>query len=236
MIRALILAVSFCASPAAAGQETVRFKTADGCAIEAWYLAPSTGAYVFVNTHGLGSGKYEWTLFQTELAAAGFGYLSLDLRGHGASGSCGGRKADHRTFSPADWNAASGDITAAAAWLAKKNIPGARLVYCGASIGANLSLKAASEGVIKPAGVILLSPGLSYAGVVAEPYLAAAGRLLVAASENDPYAWQSSAALVTAAARRGHKAAFLSGRGGHGVNMFAEPGLMRRLIGWAGKK
>ena len=61
--------------------------------------------------------------------------------------------------------------------------PQERLVLCGASIGANLSLKAAAEG-LRPAGIVLLSPGLSYAGIEAGAYLEESGAipLLLAAS------------------------------------------------------
>lgn len=224
--------ILFACSAARAQQQTVRFNTGDGCALEAFYLAPSSGSYVFINTHGLGSDKNEWAGFQAALAARGLGYLSLDMRGHGASLKCAGKAVSYRAFSKVDWNNISRDITAAAAWLRKKKIPASRLVFCGASIGANLSLKAAAEAGIKPAAVILLSPGLEYAGVKAEPYYAAAQplRIFIAASEDDPYAWQSGNYL--AAAAKGLPAHFVAGAGGHGVNMFKGPGLMSGIIDW----
>lgn len=232
-MKRLLLACLFAApcAPAAAGQKEVSFYTGDGCRIAAYYLAPSSGAPVFVNAHGLGSGKYEWGPLQEELARRGMGYLSLDLRGHGASTVCAGKPADYRRFTAADWAAASRDIEGAAAWLAKKGVPAGKMVFCGASVGANLSLKAAAEGGIKPAALVLLSPGMDYAGIKAPDYLAGApARVLIAASPNDPYAWQSAGPLIKGAAG---KASFADGKSGHGVAMFKTKGMVQAIAAWA---
>ena len=53
---------------AAAQQQAVKFMSVDGCKIEAFYAAPSSGNYIFINAHGLGSGKEEWGSFQAALA------------------------------------------------------------------------------------------------------------------------------------------------------------------------
>ncbi|HCC47383.1 MAG TPA: hypothetical protein DEQ38_04610 [Elusimicrobia bacterium] len=224
----------FISSVAMAGQETVNFTTKDGCRIEAYYSAASSGALVFINTHGLGSDKNEWGSFQKALGERGYGWLSLDLRGHGGSGTCGGKKADYRNFSKADWANASRDLEAAAAWLKKKGVPAKRLVFCGASIGANLSVKAARAA--GPAAVILLSPGLDYAGLKPEKYFpGGAYRVLIAAAQDDPYAWQSALPLFKAA-RAGHAAATLDGISGHGVNMFKAPKVIPAVLDWAAGK
>lgn len=233
--RAFLFALLLTPPAASAASKEVPLRTADGCELSAFYLAPSSGAFVFVNTHGLGSDKEEWAPFQAALAKAGFGYLSLDMRGHGGSAKCGGKPVSYRSFTPADWNAASRDIEAASAWLARKGVPLSRQVFCGASIGANLSLKAAAEGAAgAPAGVALLSPGLDYAGVPGGPWLAAGRRfrLFIAASQDDPYAWRSSAALSLAANRNGLKVRFVFGKGGHGVAMFRDPEFAGRLTEW----
>lgn len=232
-------ALLFCAvllpacSAARAGQVTVHFKTSDGCRIEAFYLAPSSGAYVLINAHGLGSDKNEWAPFQEALKKRGLGYLSLDLRGQGKSLSCRGKAVDYRRFTLSDWAAASRDIEAAAAWLKKKGFPDRRLVFCGASVGANLSLKAAAEGRIKPRALILLSPGMEYAGIRAENYLARAPKdVLLAASEDDPYAWQSVVLMSEMAGKYGLRLSAIDGGGGHGVNMFRTPGVIDKILDW----
>jgi len=225
-------------NPAASAGETVRFKTADGCEIEASYQAASSGSYVFVNTHGLGSDRNEWRTLEDRLKKKGYGYLSLDLRGHGRSLRCSGKPADYKTFSPARWAGLSADIRAAADFLKGRKVPQNRLVLCGASIGANLSLKAAAEG-LKPAGIVLLSPGLSYAGVEAGAFLKDLGAapLLLAASENDAYAWESAGYLTVQAKSRNLAAVFRAGTGGHGANMLSEarPELLDYILAWTGK-
>jgi alpha-beta hydrolase superfamily lysophospholipase len=228
------LPLLFMALPVFAQQKTVHFSSVDGCRIEAFYLAPSSGAPVFVNVHGLGSDKNEWGSFQTQLKAAGYGYLSLDLRGHGGSLTCGGKKMHYTRLDEAGWNAASRDIEAAAAWLGKRGIKAERLVFCGASVGANLVLKAAAEGDAKPAAVVLLSPGLSYAGVRIDGYFTAPRtfRVLSAASRPDGYAWESVATLNRAAAAKGLQTYALEAYSGHGVDMFKTPSVIPAILSW----
>jgi len=230
MLDLLMAAGLALAAPASAAESTVTFRTADGCLIEAVFLAPAKGSYILVNTHGLGSNRGEWGPLQAAAAERKHGYLSLDLRGHGGSKSCGGKPADYRKFNRADWAAASRDIEAAALWLKKKGYAPGRLVFCGASIGANLSLKAAAEGTVKPAGVILLSPGLDYAGVQSLPYPRT--KMLIAAAPTDQYAWRSSLRLLEAAKEKKLLPDFLDGGVGHGADMFRKPGFIKALLDW----
>jgi pimeloyl-ACP methyl ester carboxylesterase len=241
VIVCILLSVAAAPKPsikAETAAETVHFKTADGCLIEGLYLPPSSGSYVFINTHGLGSNRHEWTPLESGLKKSGYGFLSLDLRGHGNSLVCSGRRVEYKSFSPARWAGLSEDIRSAADFLKGRKIPENRLILCGASIGASLSLKAAAEGV-KPAGLILLSPGLSYAGIEAEKFLGSMGAvpLLLAASEDDPYAWKSSGYLTVKAGSRGVPAVFRAGPGGHGANMLsaARPELLDYLLDWVQK-
>ena len=221
----------------ACAAETVRFDTADGCRLEAFYQAPSSGAYVFVNAHGLGSNRAEWGPLEAELAKKGYGYLSLDFRGHGGSLICGGAPADYKTFDAAVWSSLSEDIKAAGVFLRTKGIASGKLILCGASIGANLSLKAVREG-LRPAGVILLSPGLVYVGVGAVEFFKTDSGIpvFIAASRSDDYAWQSSVYLAEQADISGIRAVFRAGAGGHGVQMFAAeepPGMIWAMLDWA---
>ena len=237
MIRSFLLffALLAMACPAKA-EHIVSFTSADGCKIEAFYQATSTGGYVFINAHGLGSNKSEWGSFQDALEERGQGYLSLDLRGHGASLTCGGAGTDYKYFTKADWNKVSRDIEAGAAWLKQKGVSAKKMVFCGASIGANLALKAAAQGTLKPAAVVLLSPGLEYAGVTTENNYAVkqSFKILIAASQDDPYAWQSRAWLAKAARAKGLPVNLMEGKSGHGVSMFS-PELMTAIIDWVFK-
>lgn len=230
MLEIVMAAGLALAAPAAAAESTVTFRTADGCLIEAVFSAPAKNSYILVNTHGLGSNRSEWGPLQAAAAERTHGYLSLDLRGHGGSKSCGGKPANYRKFTRADWAAASRDIEAAALWLREKGYAQGRLVFCGASIGANLSLKAAAEGTVKPAGLILLSPGLDYAGVRSLPYIRPG--MLLAAAPTDQYAWQSSLRLQAAAKEKLLPCDFLDGDSGHGSGMFRKPGFINALLDW----
>ena len=223
----------------AGAAETVRFITPDGCRLEADYQVPSTGSYVFVTAHGLGSNRAEWGPLETELVKKGYGYLSLDLRGHGGSAECGGAPADYRTFGAAEWSSLSEDIKAAASFLKKKGIASGKLILCGASVGANLSLKAVSEG-LRPAGIILLSPGLEYAGIRTDDYFKTdrGVPVFIAVSMSDDYAWRSAVYLTERAGAGGSRAVFRAGAGGHGVQMFASeapPGMIGAMLDWVKK-
>jgi alpha-beta hydrolase superfamily lysophospholipase len=168
------------------------------------------------------------------LAERGYGWLSLDLRGHGGSLDCGGKKADYRKFSKAEWGSASRDIEAAALWLKKKGYK--KIIFCGASIGANLAVKAAAEGRVKPAALVLLSPGLDYAGIKPEAYLKGAPRsILIVAAQDDAYAWRSALALYTAARKSALAPASLDGGLGHGVTIFKSAGLAEKILDWSGR-
>lgn len=230
----LFIALVFAGAPAWAAQKTVSFSTADGCRLEAFYLAPSSGSYVFINAHGLGSDKNEWGPFQEKLKTAGYGYLSLDLRGHGNSRTCGGKEAKYMFFSEAGWNAVSLDVETAAAWLKRRGISPRKMVFCGASVGANLALKAAAEGSLKPAALVLLSPGLAYAGVRTEKYFIAprSFRVLSIAARSDAYAWDSVMRLNRDAMGQGLPAYSLEADGGHGVNMFKAPSVIPAVLAW----
>jgi len=216
----------------------VRFKTSDGCALEAFYQPASSGSYVFVNVHGLGSSGGEWTVLEAGLRKRGYGYLSIDLRGHGKSLECGGKPVNYKTFSAVQWVGLSADILAAAEFLKGRKVPSSRLVLCGASIGANLSLKTVAEG-LRPAGIVLLSPGMSYAGIEPGFFLdeLVAIPLLLAASKDDPYAWDSAGALAARAKFKNIPVIFRAGPGGHGANMLSETRaeLLNDILNWADK-
>ena len=234
----LFAALFFACGPAFPQQKTVHFNTPDGCRLEAFYLAPSSGSYIFINAHGLGSDKNEWGPLQDKLKGAGYGYLSLDLRGHGKSRTCKGKETKYMFFSEADWNNVSLDIEAAAAWLKKRGFRQDRMVFCGASVGANLVLKAAAAGTLKPAALVLLSPGLEYAGVKTEKYFSEPRdfQILSVAARNDVYAWESVLRLNRAAMQRGLSAYSLEAASGHGVGMFKTPSLIPAIISWVGGK
>lgn len=218
-LAALLLTAS---SPLwAAAPKPVHIKTADGWTLLGLYAAPKKGMPVAVLVHGVAAGKEEWGGFAEALRRHGFGTLAIDLRGHG--GSTSGPEG-HETFADFDargeWPKALGDLLAAARWLNKKGIATKRIGFVGGSIGANLASEAAPQ--LGAPWAVLLSPGFDYRG-------ARLGDLTkvnacVAASPNDPYAFQTAVSLST-------QAVFLQGPGGHGAQMLSDPAFVDKLLG-----
>ena len=99
--------------------------------------------------HMMHGDQSQWESFPEQLAGAGYAVLSIDLRGHGASGG------------EVDWNMAISDMQQVWDYFtARANIDQDRTAFVGASIGANLALVASSnESSVRTA--VLLSPGLS---------------------------------------------------------------------------
>jgi alpha-beta hydrolase superfamily lysophospholipase len=214
--------------------ENVSFKTENDCDISAFYQKSSSGTYIFVNAHGLGSSKEEWLPFQKVLTEKGFGFLSFDIRGHGKSLKCGKRSIDYKFFNEEDWAKLSNDFLGAVSFLVKKGIGKSKIIFCGASIGSSLALKAATEMKgEKIKYLVLLSPGLAYAKIRTDEILPRliGTKVLIAASPEDRYAWMSSGSLLDIANKKNIKAQFIAGPGGHGVNMFrAKKGIFIREL------
>lgn len=181
--------------------------------------APKWPAVILI--HMLHGDRSQWEHFPEQLSAAGYAVLSIDLRGHGASGGA------------VDWELAVADLQQV--WdefTSREEIDPERTSFIGASIGANLSLIASSnEPSVRTA--VLLSPGLNYAGVETEQAMEnLAGRpVLIAASNDDTYAANSSTRLVEIA--RGESNLVLYEDAGHGTLMFrSQPELAQIIIDW----
>lgn len=171
--------------------------------------------------HMLHGDQSQWESFPEQLADAGFVVLSIDLRGHGESGG------------EVDWEMAINDLQRV--WnqfTAREDIDQERTAFVGASIGANLALVASSnETAVRTA--VLLSPGLSYAGVQTEPAIHSYGErpVLIIASQEDSYAANSSTTLDENAI--GNSQLIMYQDAGHGTLMLrAEPDLNQVIIDW----
>jgi pimeloyl-ACP methyl ester carboxylesterase len=179
---------------------------------------PWPGVILIHMMHGEQS---QWESFPELLAGAGFAVLSIDLRGHGASGG------------EVDWNMAISDMQQVWDYFTvQENIDQDRTAFVGASIGANLALVASSnEPSVRTA--ILLSPGLSYAGVETEKAINSYGErpVLIIASEEDSYAADSSTTLDAKAI--GNSQLIIYQGAGHGTFILqAEPDLNQIIIEW----
>ena len=209
------------------GQE-VSFITDDGVIIEGLYVpAGDRSATTFILLHGLGSNQEEWQAFAHKLLAAGYGFLSYDARGHGDSTMRkNGLAITYQTFgnqgNDSGWFKMLGDLDKAVKFLTReKGIPEKKIGIMGASLGANIALVySAGNTAIKP--VVLLSPGMDYAGIRTESAILQLNQrpVLIAASPADTYAFQS-AQLLYQSIQQNRKAALLIGENGfHGVQMF----------------
>jgi alpha-beta hydrolase superfamily lysophospholipase len=193
----------------------VHFAASDGVRIEADFLRPRGEKPALVLMHGLGASRREWDPFAAELARAGFGVLQVDGRGHGRSG--GPRYTEFR--GTADWDAAGRDLLAAVDFLKSRGIPARRVGLMGASIGANLSLRAAVSSPEVPFAV-LLSPGMDYQGIRIKPDFMKFDRpLLLAAAPDDPYAMRTC--LELAMGFKNPVDSLIKAATGHGAQMFS---------------
>ncbi len=129
------------------------------------------------------------------------------------------------------WDAMPEDLASAVQMLHKRyGLPEQKIAVGGASLGANVALVYASAHAQVPA-LVLLSPGIDYAGIQSGPaYYAYRGRpVFIAASPNDTYAYSSVHQL--AALNSSPSQVVVDGKNGHGVNMFDEE-FTKKLLDW----
>lgn len=202
--------------------------------------AASSGAPVLVMLHGLGSSRGEWTPLVQRAVQRGWGTLAFDLRGHGHSrGTMAGRTVNFEDpqngRTAAFWKQLPGDLEQVVATLEKKTgTPRERIVLVGASIGANTVLDAATR-LNGLDALVLLSPGLDYAGILTEgPMSALATPTLMIAAQPDLYAYTSCQRLKTLAPpglltwkpmEEGTR------QGAHGVQLF-DGKLEEKILDW----
>lgn len=209
------------AVPAGAVQP-VDIVTADGVTLAGTFYAPAKpNSPALIMLHMLDRQRGDWDTLARTVQAAGYGVLTIDLRGHGASG--GDR----------EWLKMVDDTADAYAWLANRpEIDPARIGVVGASVGANLALNfAAREPAVKT--VILLSAGLNFRGLAAEPAMKAYGArpVMLAASAQD----RAAAAVMDRLQKlaQGRQSVLLLQNQGHGTNMLGrENGLEEAILKW----
>lgn len=125
-------------------------------------------------SHMMVATKESWRDFAVKMQNLGYESLAIDLRGHGesrAEGSEDGKikRFNCRDFSDGEHQKSILDLESAVDYLIKeRRATSEKIVFVGASIGANLSLRYISEHrEFKKA--VLLSPGLDYKGIKTEP-------------------------------------------------------------------
>lgn len=148
----------------------------DGLALQAsYYSAPARPAPAVLLLHMEGEDRRVWDGLVARLQASGLVVLTVDLRGHGATGGA------------VDWTRGVADVRAVLAQLGQfAAVDPTRIVIVGASISANIALNVCAESAAC-AGTVLLSPGLDYRGITTTGAMALLGTrpALILASEND---------------------------------------------------
>ena len=167
-----------------AAEQPVSLSTKDGWALSAVYSPGSKGSTV-VLLHDLGKNKAEFSSFRKALAKAGFGYLAIDLRGHGQSVSRGNYKSFAKEGADNPFNKMMQDALAAVAFLKSKGINEDHIILLGAGLGANVAAKTAGA-LPNLKGIALISPSANIRDVLPVPALRTyKGAVLIAASADE---------------------------------------------------
>ena len=238
----LLLTLSFPLSVSAEmfAQKT-EFKTKDGVVISANFKKPQNNKTTFILLHGLGSSKNEWQLFADKLQKHGYGYFAYDARGHGASNFYANKTPiDYKSFGyggdGSNWSKMTSDLECAINYLINDlSIKSSKIGVIGASLGANVALNYAANNKSLQQ-VVLLSPGLDYAGVKTEQTIESFSKraIFIAASPGDIYAYNSSQILYSKI-KQNKNAVFQNGSGRlHGVQMFTGY-FDEQLLAWIDK-
>jgi pimeloyl-ACP methyl ester carboxylesterase len=150
VLSAFFLCLALAAGAAAQREEQrVTLPTEDGWNLNARYLPAPAGSPTLVLIHAAKSDLTEWEPLFKPLARYGFGYLAMDLRGHGNSfvmpdGSTTTWKAFSVDGQDNEYNKMMRDVEGAIAYLSTHSVTGAQTVLVGDLLGANLAIKAAA--------------------------------------------------------------------------------------------
>lgn len=212
--------------------EPIIFRTQDGVRIAGACVDADHPRAAAVLLHMMPATKESWSAFASRLSGLGIASLAIDLRGHGDSTQGPEGRLDYKLFDDAAHQSARQDVDAALEFL-RGRYPGSPLLAVGASIGANLALRAMADHA-DVAAVLALSPGLAYHGVATEDAVRRfrpGQRALLAASREDEYAAASVDALG-AASVHGVETLALDGAG-HGTAMLErDPSFAAKAADW----
>lgn len=130
-------------------EERITLTADDGWQLNARYLKASADAPTVVLIHSQKKDLTEWKLWFDYLKRYGYGYLAMDLRGHGLSfitpsGSTTTYQAFAISGSNNEYNKMIRDVEAALAYLSTNSVTGDKIILAGSVLGANLAIKAAA--------------------------------------------------------------------------------------------
>lgn len=197
--------------------QNIELKTQDGCIISADLNVKNPKNPFVLEVHGLGSDKREWSELNIYLSSKEINYISIDLRGHGKSLKCKDGYIKYPEITKKDIERFKMDVAEAEKFIISK-YPDAVIIPAGASIGANLVMTLFYKKAKK---IILLSPGLNYAGYdIADFFKKTSSNIMFAVSENDYYSLSSVRVFMEILSKRKTKYNLILADKGHGVEIF----------------
>ena len=201
LLISLLAILSACSRPdrdTGAAVDKVSLTTDDGICLGATVYTPATKGQPpgLVLVHRYGRNRTVWEGFARAAQQAGLLVVTVDLRGHGESGTCGDTTIHHSQLTEKDILDSLHDIEAAKNYLLDRGADPNNLAVTGEGLGANLALQYTLQSPDIQA-VVMISPGLEYNGVETERAIT---RLvdcpaLLIASEGDAYSALSVSAL-----------------------------------------
>ena len=144
----------------------MELKTQDGWTLKAKFKSAQPGQKTFVLLHGKGQRKEFMLRLANRLSMAGYGYLGVDLRGHGQSnigpdGEPITNKKFKTTKAQNDFANMAMDVQAAVSALVAQYVPEESIGIIGTDVGGSVGLKYAAVHPQAPL-LVMLSPGMEY--------------------------------------------------------------------------
>lgn len=204
--------------------------TQDGIELAGIYRSSGQGK-IAILLHMMPATKESWDAIAEKLLERGYASLAIDMRGHGESRMDG--TLDYKNFSEEQQQAKRLDLEAALEWARTQGFDETHIILIGASIGANLAIRALAEHPNLPLAMAL-SPGLNYRGVTTDDaikHIRPTQRVvLVASDDDDRPSWDSVHELH----RLNPSTVLIERHGlGHGTSMTdRDPSLVQEIISY----
>ncbi len=219
------------ASQAAAEVTEVVIPTSDGIQVHGSLQLPEGDIFdpipAVLLVHGGRQTRAEWAPLLPELAESGWAVLSIDLRGHGATG---GEISDWQAF----FNDADGvpkDVEAAMGFLgAHESVNKDRIAVVGSSVGGNLACVAVQKyGAI--GGVFMSGKTEAATSLAGEKLTGLKSMLYIAAEKEQGGARAGYANELCAMSAGASRALIVEGSSAHGAALLTEkPALIRDVM------
>jgi len=166
--RLIFVPIGEPSTPAAAGvpeMSRVRYPTADGLTLDAWYKPPERTLPTLVYFHGNAGHLGERAFKARFFIDRGYGFMLTSYRGYSGNP---GRPTEAGCYR---------DVRAALAFLASAGVSAARIVIYGESLGTGVAVEMAREAT--PSALVLEAPFTSLADVAAARFWWTPARWLI---------------------------------------------------------